>query len=386
MIRRTGKLSIWLFALVLVVITTSEALGSTPRDHSDTPHPLLNNQYGFLDFWEAHKGAKLFGEPLTGIVFEANVPVQYFESARLERRNEQVVVGDLGRERTRWRTFPPAPASPRNAEETRLVLGEHTISGPFLRFWREHEGEVLFGDPLSEPVWEPVDGASIRVQYFARARLEHHPALGPEREIKVSALGREVALAKGLITPEQKPAVQVTEALTVAQPGAAFGQLVPTPTAVPPTPVPPTPVVAAKPPAKPTAKPATKPAATGKGKIIDVDLSKQQLVALENGKVVFSAPVATGKDGFNTPTGNYAIYAKLVKQTMRGRLNGESWVVPNVPHVMYFNGSVALHGAYWHNLFGTGQRLSHGCVNLPLDSAAWLYDWAPVGTKVVVHY
>jgi lipoprotein-anchoring transpeptidase ErfK/SrfK len=52
---------------------------------------------------------------------------------------------------------------------------------------------------------------------------------------------------------------------------------------------------------------------------------------------------------------------------------------------MYINGSVALHGAYWHNLFGSGVRLSHGCINLPLDSAAWLYKWAPVGTTVVVH-
>jgi lipoprotein-anchoring transpeptidase ErfK/SrfK len=71
---------------------------------------------------------------------------------------------------------------------------------------------------------------------------------------------------------------------------------------------------------------------------------------------------------------------------MRGSINGESWVVPDVPHAMYFNGSVALHGTYWHNLFGSGVRISHGCVNLPLDAAAWLYDWAPVGTTVDVHY
>jgi len=25
-------------------------------------------------------------------------------------------------------------------------------------------------------------------------------------------------------------------------------------------------------------------------------------------------------------------------------------------------------------------------VNLPLDAAAWLYNWAPMGTTVVVHY
>ena len=248
----------------------------------------------------------------------------------------------------------------------------------------------MFGEPISEPLWEQVGGANIRVQYFERARLEYYGAPGSEAAIKITALGREVALAKSLIMPEQNSAIQVAQAVSADQPAAAVGQLAPpTPTPIPPTPIPPTPVpptaIAAKPPA-PTAVPAPASAAAVGGKLIDVNLSTQQMVALENGVVVFSAPVATGKDGFNTPTGTYHIYTKLVSQTMRGTLNGETWVVPNVPHVMYFNGSVALHGTYWHNLFGTGVRMSHGCVNLPLDAAAWLYGWAPVGTTVVVHY
>ncbi|HEX6289920.1 MAG TPA: L,D-transpeptidase [Herpetosiphonaceae bacterium] len=363
----------------------------------------LDNQYGFLDFWNAHNGAELLGLPLTPIVVEANVPVQYFERARLEQRDGQVVPGDLGRERTRWRTFPKLPPRAPGADEQIFERTGHTLSGPFLRFWREHEGALLFGEPISEPVWEQVDGASIRVQYFERARLEHYPALAAGKDIKITALGREVALAKALITPEQQSAVQVAQAVSVDQPAAAFASLIPptptplppTATPVPPTAIPPTEVPAApKPTAKPAApkptarpappKPAAPPAPAG-GKVIDVDISRQQLIAYENGQVVFSAPVATGKDGFNTPTGTYAIYAKLRSQTMRGNLNGESWVVPNVPHVMYINGSVALHGTYWHNLFGTGVRISHGCINLPLNSAAWLYNWAPTGTKVIVH-
>jgi lipoprotein-anchoring transpeptidase ErfK/SrfK len=57
--------------------------------------------------------------------------------------------------------------------------------------------------------------------------------------------------------------------------------------------------------------------------------------------------------------------------------------VPDVPWVLYFtNSGHALHGTYWHNNFGT--PMSHGCINLPLDVAAWLYDWAPVGTPVLV--
>jgi lipoprotein-anchoring transpeptidase ErfK/SrfK len=50
---------------------------------------------------------------------------------------------------------------------------------------------------------------------------------------------------------------------------------------------------------------------------------------------------------------------------------------------MYFtNEGHALHGTYWHNNFGT--PMSHGCVNLPMDVAEWMYDWAPEGTAVTI--
>jgi lipoprotein-anchoring transpeptidase ErfK/SrfK len=51
---------------------------------------------------------------------------------------------------------------------------------------------------------------------------------------------------------------------------------------------------------------------------------------------------------------------------------------------MYFYGGYAIHGAYWHNNFGT--PMSHGCVNLSLPDARWFFNWASVGTKVVSHY
>ncbi|HLL49593.1 MAG TPA: L,D-transpeptidase [Thermomicrobiales bacterium] len=51
--------------------------------------------------------------------------------------------------------------------------------------------------------------------------------------------------------------------------------------------------------------------------------------------------------------------------------------------MLYFtNRGHALHGTYWHTNFGA--PMSHGCVNLPLDVAAWLYRWAPIGTPVLV--
>jgi hypothetical protein len=119
---------------------------------------------------------------------------------------------------------------------------------------------------------------------------------------------------------------------------------------------------------------------------IEVDLTSQWLTAYEGELVVYRAPVATGRDGFNTPTGSYAIYDQLRAQTMTGDMGGESWYVPNVPWVQYVVGGVALHGTYWHDRFGTGARMSHGCINLGMDDARWLYEWADIGTTVTIFY
>lgn len=420
--RTTQQYSRWaVVAAVLLALVWGHSGAQEGERFFETTGQRLDDQYGFLQFWTQHGGADVLGEPITGIVLEANVPTQYFEHSRLENNAGAVRVGQLGRERTRWRAFEPAVS--RRADDQFFPATGHVLGGAFLRFWREHGGADVFGAPISEPLWEVVAGASVRVQYFERARLEDRGgrANGP---ITVGALGREVALAKGLITPDQEPAVSVLNVGERAGGTSAISELAPpTPTPVPPTPVPPTPLpptpvptdlpepettqqpvgreqvvapTATRSRPKPTATPAAPsaratatrvaPIVRTTGKLIDVNLSTQRLVATENGVVVLRAGVSTGRDGFNTPTGTYAVYAKTPLQTMRGTLNGQSWVVPNVPNIMYINGDVALHGTYWHNLFGSGVRLSHGCINLSLKDAAWMYRWAPVGTKVVVHY
>jgi len=69
---------------------------------------------------------------------------------------------------------------------------------------------------------------------------------------------------------------------------------------------------------------------------------------------------------------------------------GTYYNLPNVPHIMYFyNESVpkwqgyGIHGAYWHNNFGN--PMSHGCVNMQLGDAEALYNWADVGTRVIIY-
>ena len=119
---------------------------------------------------------------------------------------------------------------------------------------------------------------------------------------------------------------------------------------------------------------------------IVVSLWQQRLWAYEGEEVVLATWVSTGTAETletATPVGQWRISLKLWSETMAGTVNGQDYVVPDVPHVMYFtNEGHALHGTYWHSNFGT--PMSHGCVNLPLDVAEWLYGWAEVGTPVTV--
>ena len=119
-------------------------------------------------------------------------------------------------------------------------------------------------------------------------------------------------------------------------------------------------------------------------KLITVDTAKQMLYAWEGGKIVYETPVATGLPKSPTVKGTFKIYLKYENQpVMRGVLPYiGKYAYKNVPHVMYFHQSYGLHGAYWHNSFGI--RRSNGCVNLPLYAAKWLFDFAPIGTTVMV--
>jgi uncharacterized protein YraI len=129
----------------------------------------------------------------------------------------------------------------------------------------------------------------------------------------------------------------------------------------------------------------TRTLGNGGAKRIVVDISDQWLYVYEGGEQVMTSPVSTGRDDFNTPVGTHRVQWKAALRTMTGTSNGETWDVPDVPHAMYINSrGVALHGTYWHRSFGSGVRLSHGCINLPLEVAAVLYDWTAVGTVVVV--
>jgi hypothetical protein len=116
------------------------------------------------------------------------------------------------------------------------------------------------------------------------------------------------------------------------------------------------------------------------GRWIEVNLSQQQIYAYEGDILVNSFVVSTGLPDTPTVTGEYRIYVKVPLQDM----SGPGYYLTDVPWVMFFYEDYGFHGTYWHNNFGT--PMSRGCVNLSVEDAAWLYNWASVGTPVSIHY
>ncbi|MET0594738.1 MAG: L,D-transpeptidase [Polyangiaceae bacterium] len=158
--------------------------------------------------------------------------------------------------------------------------------------------------------------------------------------------------------------------------------------------------------------PGAPPAGLGQGeKWIDVNLARQTLVAFEGDRPVYATLVSSGRKGrdpsdklhdHTTVQGSFRIREKHVSITMDG--DGPApgdmpYSIEDVPYVMYFEGSYALHAAFWHSNIGREQ--SHGCVNLAPRAAKRLFFWTEPalpqgwhgsiaskdrpGTRVVVH-
>ena len=113
---------------------------------------------------------------------------------------------------------------------------------------------------------------------------------------------------------------------------------------------------------------------------LDVNITKQTLVAYDGTKPVFATLVSTGEAGLDDPSkskatkrGIFRIDRKHVTATMDSDVVGEQFELRDIPFVQYFEGGYALHAAYWHNDFGVPR--SHGCINLAPDDARRLFYW-----------
>ncbi len=122
-------------------------------------------------------------------------------------------------------------------------------------------------------------------------------------------------------------------------------------------------------------------------KTIVVDRSEQMVYAYEGGELFLAATTSTGLDFTPTPRGTFKVFKKTPSRYMQGPLpnlpDRQYYDLPGVPWNLYFTeGGAVIHGAYWHNSFGS--QYSHGCVNLLPSTAEVIYNWAELGTEVIV--
>lgn len=107
---------------------------------------------------------------------------------------------------------------------------------------------------------------------------------------------------------------------------------------------------------------------------IAIDLYEQTAVAYEGDRMVFATLISSGLPQWSTEEGLFHIYERWEATRMSGASGQpDFYFIEEVPYVMYFNGSMGLHGTYWHDRFG--YRQSHGCVNLSIMDSWWLYQF-----------
>jgi hypothetical protein len=124
-------------------------------------------------------------------------------------------------------------------------------------------------------------------------------------------------------------------------------------------------------------------------KWIDISISRQLLMLYEGDKPVYATLISSGEAGLDsaeettaTKRGVFRVHTKHITSTMSSDEVGEEFELRDVPYVQYFaEGGFAIHGAYWHDRFGTPK--SHGCINLAPEDARRIFWWTdppvPVG-------
>ena len=342
-----------------------------------------------LDYWRANGAASVYGNPISepfgaanGLysqafergVFQWNpewswtddpavrlmpIGTQEVKETRLGTRADGRRTG-ADRRAGAWR---PGSESQARAAEVANAGGRfsdvtgYSIAGEFGAWYDSHEGWFYLGAPISEPHRE----RGMMVQYFENAVL-----------LSINGVAAPAPL------PREKPSAYGFETTPVPQDGRPeFSEALfyenPNPYGVDPTGLP------------------------GRKRIV-VSISQQTMTVYQGDQIVLQSLVSTGLAPNNTEIGVFHVRLKYETQDMAGFTDATGEVVgfedsgtqtanryemKDVPDVMYFNfDAEALHGTYWHNNFG--QRMSHGCVNLPLDVAAFMYDFAPLGTEVTV--
>ena len=341
-------------AVAIVLALLGPTLGAA--QDSDQQTPIYFDETGqllsgpFLDAWFKIGGPDRTGFPVSSPVRVGDHWVQWFEYARLEVPGERfetadsdaVFIADLGRsyaERIGYTSIHPAFAPVAGAGEGAEYFEDsgHTLANAF----RDTYYQGSNGERMGSPISEEFGFNDSTYQFFERGAMSWTPVTGTV----LVPLGTMDAILHGRLNHQ----IEMPDRADRYTPGlfALRGHF------------------------------------EGE-RWIEVNTSTYTLTAWVGDTPVMSTLVVTGAPISPTVVGEFRVYWKLESQTMSGvGPDGVAYRQPDVPAVMYFFEDWAIHGAYWRS--GFGYAASHGCVNVPLDEADWLWEWASVGTRVVVH-
>lgn len=190
-------------------LTRNDVLTTEPYTFPETGQTLHGR---FLEFWQQHGGLAVFGYPISPTI-EHDLMSQQFERARFEHHPDNpppydVLLGHLGHETLavqgrNWHDFPTVTADEVPTDCRYFAETNHSLCGIFQEYWERHglefdgiagssdaESLALFGLPLSEPYYETgEDGTMLLMQWFERARFEHHPQNPPPYDVLLGRLG-----------------------------------------------------------------------------------------------------------------------------------------------------------------------------------------------------
>ena len=126
------------------------------------------------------------------------------------------------------------------------------------------------------------------------------------------------------------------------------------------------------------------------GTYVAVSISRQHLWFYKEGTLIVESDVVTGNDGSSeteTMVGCYPLAYKNSPATLQGETSEDFWY-SDVDYWMAFNQGQGLHDAPWRSEFGGDiykEDGSHGCVNLPSDVAATIYENIDPGMAIIVY-
>ncbi len=135
----------------------------------------------------------------------------------------------------------------------------------------------------------------------------------------------------------------------------------------------------------------------GRNQVSVVDAKKHTMKVMQDGKVVKTLAVTTGKPGYDTWNGQMVISEKLRVTRMNGETvgYGGEYDIKDVPDAMRLTTSgTFIHGNYWGGDAFGNYNASHGCVGLRdlrgggdrSVPAAWFFDHSIIGDVVTVKH